>query len=500
MEYTKPVDLAPLRHLAPLVRKVAGTIAAHSMIAAGDRVLVGVSGGMDSVALLRVLEVLGESEGWRLGIAHLHHGLRGAEADRDAAFVEDLAKTRNVPYYKKRVDLHKIRKQSGRNLEEAGRDARYAFFHEIVSRFGFDRIAVGHHLEDDAELILMNMLRGSGPAGMSGIPPVRGRIVRPLINCRPKEIESFLRSENIAYVHDQSNDNTRFQRNHIRHRLIPALEQYNPRVVESLHRMGQLSAGENRWIESLVSPVFERAVSDRSTGRLVMDTGILVSQPEPVARRMVRKAILEVKGSLRRMAFRHVDAVLELARRSAGPGAQLHLPGNVRVTRCGNGMGAEGLVFAAETKPLRTSAPAVPDTPVFSHIVTRDAAVSSCIDIPEAGCRMLFSRYPAHSIRLFPGPDTAVADWGGLDFPLEVRNVLPGDRFVPLGMKHSQKLKNFFINNKVPRYRRPLVPLVTSAGRIVWIAGMRMDDRFRVTDKTRAVLVIRQEPLTGGKR
>ena len=500
MEYTKPVDSGSLRNRAPLVRKVAGTIASHSMISAGDRVLAGVSGGMDSVALLCVLEILGEAQGWRLGIAHLNHGLRGAEADRDAAFVEGLAKTRNVPYYKKRIDLHAIRKQSGRNLEEAGREARYDFFHEISGRFGFDRIAVGHHLDDDAELILMNMLRGSGPAGMSGIPPVRGRIVRPLIHCRQKEIESFLRSENIEYVHDQSNDNTRFQRNHIRRLLIPALEQYNPRVVENLHRMGQISAGENRWIESLVSPVFEKAVSDRSAGMLVMETGILASQPEPVRRRMVRRAILEIKESLRRIAFRHVDAVLELARRSSGPGAQLHLPGKVRVARCRNGKGADVLVFTAETKSLRTSAPAVPEAPVFSHIVTRDAAVSGCIDIPEAGCKMVFSRFPAHAIRSFPGQDTAVADWDELEFPLRIRTVFPGDRFVPLGMKHSQKLKKFFINNKVPRYRRPFIPLLTSAERIVWVAGMRMDERFRMTDKTRTVFVIRQEPLTSDRR
>ncbi len=494
MEYTKLFDSDPLRNRAVLVRKVAGTIASHSMITAGESVLVGVSGGMDSVALLRVLEILGEAQGWRLGIAHLNHGLRGAESDRDTAFVEGLAKTMNVPYYKERIDLHDMRKQSGKNLEEAGRDARYGFFNEIADRFGFDRIAVVHHLGDDAELILMNMLRGSGPSGMSGIPPVRGRIVRPLIHCRPKEIESFLRSENIAYVHDRSNDNTRFQRNHIRHFLIPALEQYNPRVVENLHRMGQISARENRWIESLVSPVFEKAVSDRNAGMLVMDTGILASQPEPVGRRMVRRAILEVKGSLRRMAFRHVDAVLELARRSSGPGGQLHLPRKVHVARCRNGNGADILVFAAETRSLRASGPAVPEAPVFSHIVTRDAAVSGCIDIPEAGCKMVFSRFPAHAIRSFPGPESGVADWDGLEFPLRVRSVFPGDRFVPLGMKHSQKLKNFFINNKVPRCRRPFIPLVTSAERIVWIAGMRMDERFRVTDKTRTVLVIRQEP------
>lgn len=479
-----------------MVRKAAATIAAHSMIADGDRVLAGVSGGMDSVVLLHVLEILGEAHGWGLGIAHMHHGLRGEEADRDAAFVEGLAKTRNVPYYKKRVDLHEIRKQSGKNLEEAGRDARYRFFEEIAGRFGYDRIAVGHHQEDDAELILMNMLRGSGPTGMSGIPPVRGRIVRPLINCRQKEIESFLHSENIAYVHDRSNDNTRFRRNRIRHLLIPVLEQYNPRVVENLHRMGQISAGENRWLESLVSPVFEKAVSDRNAESLAMDTGVLASQPEPVGRRMVRRAILAVKGSLRRIAFRHVDAVLELARVTAGPGGQLHLPGNIRVSRRLNGKGADVVVFISETKPLRTSAKAVPGSPVFSHIVTPDAAVSCCIDIPEAGCKMIFSRLPAHAIRSFPGPDTAVADWDGLEFPLRIRNVFPGDRFVPLGLKHSQKLKKFFINNKVPRRRRPLVPLVTSAERIVWIAGMRMDDRFRVTGNTRSVLVIRREPLT----
>ena len=471
-------------HKTVLLRKVRQTIDEHLMLAAGARVLIGVSGGSDSVALLHLLGSVCREKGCQIGIAHVNHGLRGNAADRDAAFVEALAKSRGVPYYVKCIDLFAIRKATGGSLEEAGRDARYAFFDETANRHGYERIAVGHHADDDAELILMNLLRGSGPTGMAGIAPVRGRIVRPLIHCRREELRLFLEAEKITFVHDKTNDNTRFQRNHVRHRLIPALEHYNPRVVETLHRLGRIAGAEDRWIEALIAPVFDAAANYCSEGRLVLDIAKITAQPLAVRRRIARKAVYAVKGNLRRIGFGHIDAVLSLMDK-ADPSGRLDLPDRIRVTRRGG-----SLIVKAADQSLRALSP-VDDrsaSRAFEYGVDETRAAAGVVDIPESGARIFLTRIPVEDMDGFPSGESAVFDWDRLEFPLYIRSVRPGDRFMPLGMARTQKLKNFFINNKVPADQRKRIPLVTSRDKVIWIAGMRMDERFKVTRQTKTVL------------
>lgn len=467
-----------------LVQKAGRAIMENAMLAFGDRVLVGVSGGPDSVALLHVLLELGRENNYHIGVAHVDHGLREDASKRDAAFVEDLAKKRNVPYYVKRIDLAAVQEKIGGNLEEAGRDARYRFFHETADRYGFERIAVGHHLDDDAELILMNIIRGSGPAGTAGIAPVRGRIVRPLIHCLRSEIQSYLHAKKIPFVHDESNDNIRFHRNHIRHCLIPALEHYNPRVVENLHRLGQIAGLENRWIEEWIAPVFDAAVIERSNGRLVLDAEKAGEQHAALKRRMIRNAICAVKGNLRRIGYTHIDAVIRLLEKPA-PSGRVDLPDRIRVTRRNR-----RLLFTAEKQSLRS--PALAGRPVsrsyYEYRVTEKQAVSGRIDIPEAGVHIVLTRMAAEDMDVLPSGNTAALDWDRLVFPLYIRNMRPGDRFMPLGMRQTQKVKDFFINNKIPVHKRGGIPLLQSGGQVAWIAGLRMDDRFKITRETKTVL------------
>ncbi|MFO8112427.1 MAG: tRNA lysidine(34) synthetase TilS [Desulfosalsimonadaceae bacterium] len=480
-----PLYQSDLKQKHSLVRNAGLAIRENEMLAFGDRVLVGVSGGPDSVALLHVLLELGRESRYQIGVAHVDHGLREKASKRDAAFVEDLAKKRNVPYYIKRIDLAAARKKTGGNLEEAGRDARYRFFHETADRYGFDRIAVGHHLEDNAELILMNIIRGSGPTGMSGIAPVRGRIVRPLLHCRRSDIQLYLNAKKIPYVHDESNDNTRFHRNHIRHCLIPALEQYNPSVVENLHRLGQITGLESRWIDEWIAPVFDAAILERSNGRLVLDVEKTGGLHAALKRRMIRNALLAVKGNLRRIGYAHIDAVIGLLEKPA-PSGRLDLPDRVRVTRCN-----ASLVFTAENQSLRSPALAGRAS-VFSEYeywVTEKEAVSGRIDIPEAGVHMVLTRMAAEDMDVLPSGNTAALDWDRLVFPLSIRNMRPGERFMPLGMRRTQKLKNFFINNKIPAYKRGRIPLLQSGTQVAWIAGLRIDDRFKITRETKSVLL-----------
>src|SRR6056297_3907278 len=212
-----------------LLKKTVQTVREYRMIPPGAAILAGISGGPDSVCLLHVLTLLAQSLRLRLGIAHLNHGLRSTDSDEDADFVRSLAEKQNLPFFYKKTDVRKTAQKSRQSLEEAGRNERYAFFDGILDSHGFDRIALGHHRDDNAELLLMNLLRGSGPSGLSGIPPVRGNIVRPLIRTGRKEIMGHLSDNGIDYCTDSSNADPAFLRNRIRKELLPMLEEnYNP--------------------------------------------------------------------------------------------------------------------------------------------------------------------------------------------------------------------------------------------------------------------------------
>lgn len=223
----------------PFIRKVRRTLLDHALLPEGAAVLAGVSGGPDSMALLHALMVLSPVLSFRVGVAHFNHRLRGEAAEADARFVAEAAQAYGISCHIASGDIRKESRNRGLSLEEAGRNARYRFFEAVCREQGFDRIAVGHHQDDNAELILMYLLRGSGPAGMGGMRPVRGRIIRPLLYATRSEICDFLAAGNWPYRLDTSNLDLDFPRNRIRHQLLPLLEQdYNPRISAGLNRLG----------------------------------------------------------------------------------------------------------------------------------------------------------------------------------------------------------------------------------------------------------------------
>lgn len=476
-----------LRNHDGLIRRCEKTIREAGMINPGEAVLIGVSGGPDSVALLHVLIALSSFHNYRLGIAHLNHGLRGAEAERDAQFAESLAKKHHLPYYLEKKDLIAEKNFSGWSLEEAGREARYRFFHRIAEECGYDHIAVGHHREDDAELILMNLIRGSGPTGIGGIRPVgKTRVIRPLIHAARDEILDFLHSREIEYVYDHTNDDTVFRRNHVRRHLIPSLKKYNPRIVETLNRLGEVLRTESQWIDSITESLLGEMIIERNPQMLVIQREMVDGLHMALRRRVIRRAIMEVKGDLRRIGFSHIDAIITLVGNDRKT-AQIDLPDRVRVVRDNS-----RLILAREKKSLRS-----PDLSGrrrfltdFEYRITREQAESTEIRIREINSRMTLTRMPREALASLPVGKSTAVDWECLDFPLLIRNAQPGDRFIPLGMRGTQKLKSFFINNKVPETVRGRIPLVVSGQRIIWIAGFRIDERVRISGATENILKI----------
>ncbi len=341
--------MSPSPTRTPFTDKVRRTLDAHGMVTPGDRVLVGVSGGPDSVALALALVLLRQDLGITLGIAHINHLLRDRESDRDETFVRDLAGTLDLPFHPLRVDVATLAMERRTSLEETAREVRYAFFQDLCRQKGYGRTAVGHTLDDNAELVLMNLLRGSGPRGLAGIPPVRDNwIIRPLIDRTKGEVLAFLEQRIQAYVVDSTNLETVFLRNRIRNELLPLLRQdYNPGISENLNRVSQIMGEEDRWMDTEAGAVFNRIhLKGKGPGVCLCLAGFN-DLPTALKRRVVRKGIEAVKGNLRRITLAQVDAVSALAA-ATSPGRSLDLPGQIRIIKQDR-----TLCFKKETRPLR---------------------------------------------------------------------------------------------------------------------------------------------------
>lgn len=467
-----------------ILRTVRRTIAAHRMLAAGDSVLIAVSGGPDSVTLAHVLHTLAAEYPLRLAIAHLNHCLRQKDSDRDAEFVAGIARQLDLPFYMEKKDVRQLQQSAHLSLEEAARKIRYRFFEEICARYGFNKIAIGHHSNDNAELVLMNLLRGSGPLGLSGIAPVRdGKIFRPLIHLKRSEIVDYIAEKKLPFVADASNADLSFRRNRIRHHLIPELEKaYNPAIIETLNRLGTIMRAEDQWFENILSKDFNNCISVKGPDTVSIDLDRFKGLAAAARRRIIRRAILSVKKDLRRITLAHIDAVLTLIDKSPGVGC-LSLPDGIRVILRSADLTIDNSKSDASVSSDGSNGSAVI---VYQYTITPPGALS----IQEAGATIKLAEIGADDLPDFNtvGKNLAFFDMDSLQFPLVVRNRRPGDRFSPLGLNGTQKVKKYFIDNKIPGPRRRLCPLLLSAGKIIWIAGHRIDNCVKVVSTTRRIL------------
>jgi tRNA(Ile)-lysidine synthase len=330
-------------------RKVAATIQAHAMVRAEDRVLVAVSGGPDSMALARAMERLAPALKIRIGLAHLHHGLRGPDADRDQAFVQTFASAHSLPCFCETRNVKTLAGEKKLSLEEAGRQARYDFFSRTAAGHGFDRIATGHTRDDNAEQLLMALIRGSGLTGLGGIPAKRDdRIIRPLIDCSRKEILAFLDALDQTSVTDDSNQDPGFLRNRVRHHLMPLLEnEYNPGMKQALHRLSRIVSEENQFLETLALEAFGKCVEQKNLTAVTLLLPALVTGPPALLPRVIRHAIRHVKTNLHGITHDHIADIRHLAAH-APPGKHLDLPDRIRVYKT-----RDRICIKKETLPLR---------------------------------------------------------------------------------------------------------------------------------------------------
>ena len=447
-----------------LLDAVRDTIRRHAMFAGGERVLVAVSGGADSVALLHTLLALRSELGLTLHVAHVDHRLR-PDSGRDAAFVTSLAAKLDVPAEVIAVDVPRAG-----SLEDAARQIRHAALDAHATAIGATRIALGHTADDQAETVVMRLLEGAGPRGLAAIPPVRGRIVRPLIETRRLSIVEMLRAAGHAWIDDPSNLDPRFLRNRIRHEVMPALARVAPDVVDALTRTARLARETLQALESAAAVELARHATD-GDGDVTLPLSELRVLPRPVAAEVLRQAAARVGGGgpLRAWAHRGLARVL-----AEPPPRRPFRLGRVRVD-VGSGRVRIG---GADTARLAQRTVAVPGTTPLPEI--RQEITTRVVD--------------AAGYATPKGADRVAFDADALATPIAVRARRRGDRFVPFGGP-ERRLKEFLIHAKVPRWQRDALPILETTGGIVWIAGVRRGAAAPVTAFTRRVLEIALVPL-----
>lgn len=421
--------------------------------------VVGVSGGADSVALLDILVRL--DLGLNLIVAHLNHSLRGEESDGDEAFVEELASRYGHPCVVRRVDVASLAAAERLSLEDAGRRARYAFFAETANEFGAAAIAVAHHRDDQAETVLMRLLRGAGGSGLSGMAGWSGRIRRPLLRVSRADLELYLQDRGLVWRNDSSNSDTDFLRNSIRHELIPFLSRYNPKVSERLAATAEILACDEELLEQVTASAFDRLATCEEVS-VTFDLDALSAEPRALRFRLYRRALREVRGDLMRIGLQHLEAIDRLAL-SERPNSQAKLPGDCHVVRCYQSLRFTGARTPADSPwEVAVAGEGSYLLPGGWELRVESVPCPPCLD---AGSRRI-----AYLL-----PDAA-------PFPWIVRNFRNGDRLTPLGMSGRQKVKDLFINEKVPPPLRARIPLLETNGEILWVAGVKLAEKARVKD------------------
>ena len=469
---------------ADFVRQMHRFITKHKLILGGEIVLVAVSGGADSLALLYALHTLRQQLRCHLHVVHLNHRLR-PEADTDAAFVRQHAEHLNLPCTTKEVDVFRLAEQWKLSLETTGRRARYQFYDSVCSETDATKVALGHQQDDIAETVLMNLIRGSGTDGLKGIIPVRDmKFIRPLIEFTRQQIEAFLTSIDVVPQHDATNTDTRYLRNRIRHELIPRLENnYNPNIKAALNRTADILGTESEYIDTIARTAFEACQIQTRQETIILDREKFRQHHLALQRRILRQSISKMLGARNDLYFAHCNAMLNLIEGDA-PNAVLPLPNGLQFRRA-----YQQIVFERKTTEIGNFS-----YPIATVGKTFIAALNTEINAEFGDGASSRTRTPPN------GKFEAIFDYQKLRkvfaepfseaTPLTLRNRRQGDRFQPHGMQGTKKIKDFFIDAKVPRHERDNIPLLVCGDVVLWVIGYTTSDLFKIQPHTQHYLYL----------
>lgn len=465
----------------PLLKQVCQTVQHYQMLEGARTLLVAVSGGPDSMAMLHALCRLRDIFPVNVLVAHLNHHMRPTAA-ADARFVETIARDLGLRCIARAIDVPSYQRAHKLSPEDAARRVRYTFLEATAAEHQADRIAVGHTADDQAETLLLRMLRGAGLTGLCGIPPVRGLIIRPLIRVQRREILAFLNMGGIPFREDPSNHQRRYLRNRVRLDLLPRLIQgYNPRVVEGLCAMADLVAADEDALQAAAREAFHKARLSGEPGQSSLRIDVLGALVPALQRRVLRESLAEAVGGLQGFTHKHIAAILWLLQTAPG-NKRLVLPRGVVVERCG-----KALLIQREPPPSTGS-------------VDEPLRIPGEHKVEALGITLVSRVQGIDEVNgSFPTGDAAWLDAAKLSGVVRVRTRRPGDRFQPLGLSHVKKLKAFLIDNKIPRLVRDRLPLIVTDAGIAWVAGVRMAEWAKVTPSTRQILILEVIRQVSGK-
>jgi tRNA(Ile)-lysidine synthase len=495
-----------------LEQRVLESIRDSRMFAAGARVGVAVSGGADSVALLRLLEQLRGELGITLLVVHFDHMLRGTESDGDAEFVAKLARARDLDFVTAREDVGALAARERLNVEDAARRLRYAFFDRVLSEKQAGCIAIAHTADDQAETVLGRIMRGTGLTGLAGIHPIvestcGGSFVRPLLSVRGRELREYLRAQGQGWREDSTNLDPRRLRARLRAQILPMIESdFSPAIVEHLGNLAQFAHEEEAFWAALVEDrLIVHSVFDNVAHTLTIHAHNLIfplplrtrsgqagsETSRALTERLIRRVYEKVRGDRCDLSARHVEQVIRLATESTS-GKRLELPGKIEVERIfdelvfSRGGSARQRITGWETKTHSAT---------YRYVVSLPDTGATVISVPELATRFRLKMVDWPLTESDTKSESEALDAAAIRIPLILRNWQPGDAYRPRGHRQTRKLKQMFLAGRIPSRQRSCWPVLESAGQVIWAKGMAPADEYCARKGTRVGVLIEEDRI-----
>ncbi len=465
------------------VHKVQQVIKKHNLLVPGDTIIVAVSGGPDSVALLHILKDL--SVDWRLEliVCHVNHQFRREESNHEANQVKRLAKQLGLSCEIGVFDVPQYQKQHGMNAQVAARNVRYLYLHQIADKYQANKIALGHHADDQAETILMRMVRGTGPAGLLGIPLQRTEnnveLIRPLLSIYKSEILSYCDQHNVMYCEDSSNTDRKYTRNQMRVDVIPYLKQWNPKLPQALNKLGIMMRDEDDYMNEQTQKWFEQYVT-KTGGDYYFTRHSFLSLAFALQRRLIKLILSYLSSDFDDQDYTKVELIRTAMEQSLTPSLQLHI--------------SQDICFLLEYDQVRIGSYLQHKGDDFLYLIEQ---VPSLQTIYEAGIKISFQveDVKADKDKSYTKANNldAFFDLDLVALPIKIRSRHPGDRIQLMGLEGSKKVKNLFIDEKIPPSRRTIIPIIVDANdEILWVAGFRQAALAKITQNTLRILHMKQ--------
>ncbi|WP_455790527.1 tRNA lysidine(34) synthetase TilS [Clostridium butyricum] len=455
-----------------MYKKVMSYIKDNNLIKSGDKVLVALSGGPDSVCLLNILYNLKAELNIEVGAAHLNHLLRDKDAFEDEEYVKTLCKSLDIPCFVKRVDINKYSKDKKMSSEMAGREARYNFFDDIVKDEGYTKIATAHNANDQAETILFRLMRGSGIEGLCGIKVRRDKIIRPILCLSRKEVEEYIEINNLKPRIDKTNFEKIYNRNKIRLDMIPYIkENFNEDIIQTLNRMSVLLQKDNEFIENSARSFYEKHCIEQSDYFIIKKE--LFDKKEAVVTRVIRYALTNFSKTHYDFEMKHIYEICNLAKNNSGKA--IDLPNKIYAENI------YGDIYIKERININ-------NIDVKQEIVVNKNEIN--------GKKIFFDNENIEfsllkndsNLDLNQNNLIKYFDFDKINDSISLRKRKNGDKIIPLGMKGSKKIKDLFIDMKVPKEERDCIPLLCFDENISWIVGIRVSEEYKITNKTKNIL------------